>query len=51
LPWIDDGHQARLIDAEASRILDEAHVTVSAILTEKRSLLKQLARRLLEKEV
>lgn len=42
---------ARLIDAEASRILVEAHVTVSALLTEKRSLLEQLARRLLEKEV
>ena len=42
---------ARLIDAEASRILVEAHVMVSALLTEKRSLLQQLARRLLEKEV
>jgi cell division protease FtsH len=42
---------ARLIDAEASRILVEAHVKVSALLTEKRSLLEQLARRLLEKEV
>jgi len=29
----------------------EAHVTVSALLTEKRSLLEQLERRLLEKEV
>ena len=42
---------ARLIDAEASRILVEAHVKVSALLTEKRGLLEQLARRLLEKEV
>ena len=29
----------------------EAHVTVSALLTEKRRFLEQLARRLLEKEV
>jgi cell division protease FtsH len=42
---------ARLIDAEAGRILVEAHVKVSALLTEKRSLVEQLARRLLEKEV
>jgi cell division protease FtsH len=42
---------ARLIDAEAGRILVEAHVKVSALLTEQRSLLDQLARRLLEKEV
>src|SRR5512136_1444517 len=42
---------ARLIDSEASRILVEAHVKVSALLTEKRSLLEELARRLLEKEV
>ena len=42
---------ARLIDAEASRILVEAHVKVSALLTEKRSFLEELARRLLEKEV
>ena len=42
---------ARLIDAEASRILVEAHVKVSALLTEKRGVLEQLARRLLEKEV
>ena len=42
---------ARLSDAEAGRILVEAHVTVSALFTEKRSLLEQLARRLLEKEV
>jgi ATP-dependent Zn protease len=42
---------ARLIDAEASRILVEAHVTVSALPTERRSLLEQFARRLLEKEV
>jgi cell division protease FtsH len=42
---------ARLIDAEASRILVEAHVKVSALLTEQRSLLEQLAHRLLEQEV
>jgi len=42
---------ARLLDAEASRILGEAHVKVSALLTEKRSFLEQLARRLLEQEV
>jgi cell division protease FtsH len=42
---------ARLIDVEANRILVEAHVRVSALLTERRSLLEQLARRLLEKEV
>lgn len=42
---------ARLLDAEASRILVEAHVRVSALLTDQRSLLAQLARRLLEKEV
>ncbi len=35
----------------STRILVEAHVTVSAPLTDKRSLLEQLARRLLEKEV
>jgi cell division protease FtsH len=42
---------ARLIDSEASRILVEAHVKVSALLTEQWSVLEQLARRLLEKEV
>jgi cell division protease FtsH len=42
---------ARLLDAEASRILGEAHAKVSALLTEKRVLIKELARRLLEKEV
>jgi cell division protease FtsH len=42
---------ARLLDAEASRILGEAHVKVSALLTEKRSFLEQVARRLLEQEV
>jgi cell division protease FtsH len=42
---------ARLIDSEASRILGEAHVKVSALLTEKRALIEQIARRLLEKEV
>ena len=33
------------------RLSVEAHVTVSALPTEKRSLLEQFARRLLEKEV
>ncbi len=42
---------ARLLDAEASRILGEAHAKVGALLTEKRALIEQLARRLLEKEV
>ena len=42
---------ARLLDAEAGRILGEAHAKVSALLTEKRVLIKELARRLLEKEV
>jgi ATP-dependent Zn protease len=42
---------ARLLDAEASRILGEAHVKVSALLTEKRSFLEELARRLLKREV
>ncbi len=42
---------ARLLDSEASRILGEAHVKTNALLTEKRSFLEQLARRLLEKEV
>ncbi|MCX5735186.1 MAG: ATP-dependent zinc metalloprotease FtsH [candidate division NC10 bacterium] len=42
---------ARLLDAEAGRILGEAHVKVSALLTDRRSFLEQLARRLLEKEV
>jgi len=37
--------------SRGSRILVEAHLKVSALLTEKRSLLEQLARRLLEKEV
>jgi cell division protease FtsH len=42
---------ARLLDAEAGRILGEAHAKASALLTEKRALVEQLARRLLEKEV
>ncbi|HYL82106.1 MAG TPA: ATP-dependent zinc metalloprotease FtsH [Candidatus Acidoferrum sp.] len=42
---------ARLIDAEASRFLVEAHVKVSALLTKQRSIVEQLAHRLLEKEV
>ena len=51
LPREHSEETARLIDAEASRILVEAHVKVGALLTEKRSLLEQLAHRLLEKEV
>jgi cell division protease FtsH len=42
---------ARLIDAEASRILVEAHVKVGALLAEHRGSLDRLARRLLESEV
>ena len=42
---------ARLLDAEASRILGEAHAKVGTLLTEKRALIEQLAGRLLEKEV
>ncbi len=37
--------------AQPGRILVEAHVTVSPLVTELRSLLEQPARRLLEKEV
>jgi len=37
---------ARLIDSEASRILVEAHVKVSALLTEQWSVVEQLAREL-----
>jgi len=51
LPREHSEETARLIDAEASRILVEAHVKVSALLTEKRALIEQIARRLLEKEV
>jgi cell division protease FtsH len=42
---------ARLIDAEARRLLVEAHVKVGTLLMDKRSLLDALARRLLENEV
>jgi cell division protease FtsH len=42
---------ARLIDAEASKILVEAHLKVSGLLTDRRNLLDRLAQRLLEKEV
>ena len=35
----------------AGRIMVEAHVTVSPLVTEKRSFLEQPVRRLLEKEV
>jgi cell division protease FtsH len=42
---------ARLIDAEASRLLVEAHVKVSALLAGKRNVLDELTRRLLEHEV
>ncbi|HTU03108.1 MAG TPA: ATP-dependent zinc metalloprotease FtsH, partial [Candidatus Sulfotelmatobacter sp.] len=51
LPREHSEETARLLDAEASRILIEAHIKTSALLTEKRSVLDQLARRLLEKEV
>ena len=51
LPREHSEETARLLDAEASRILVEAHVKVSALLAEKRRLLDELARRLLEKEV
>ncbi len=42
---------ARLIDSEASRLLVEAHVKVSALLAGQRSILDELTRRLLEHEV
>jgi cell division protease FtsH len=42
---------ARMIDGEAGRILGEAHVKVSVLLTSKRTLIDLIARRLLEKEV
>jgi cell division protease FtsH len=51
LPREHSEDTARLIDAEAGRIMLEAHVKVGALLTERRSLLERLARRLLEKEV
>jgi len=51
LPREHSEETARLIDTEASRILLEAHVKVSALLTEQRGLLERLAHRLLEKEV
>jgi cell division protease FtsH len=42
---------ARLIDAEIKRIMVEAHTVARRILTEKRDLLEQVTRRLLEVEV
>jgi cell division protease FtsH len=51
LPREHSEETARLIDTEASRILAEAHVKVSGLLTQQRGLLEQLAQRLLEKEV
>jgi cell division protease FtsH len=43
--------KASAIDAEVERILDEVHAKVRGILTERRSVLDQIARRLLEKEM
>jgi len=43
--------KASAIDAEVQRILEEVHGKVRRILTERRSVLDQIARRLLEKEV
>ena len=43
--------KASAIDAEVERILEEVHGKVRHILTERRSVLDQIARRLLEKEV
>jgi cell division protease FtsH len=43
--------KASTIDAEVERILEEVHAKVRRILTERRSVLDQIARRLLEKEV
>jgi cell division protease FtsH len=51
LPREHSEETARLIDAEASRILVEAHEKVSTLLTEQRPLIDRLALRLLEKEV
>jgi cell division protease FtsH len=43
--------KASAIDAEVQRILEEVHARVRGILTERRNVLDQIARRLLEKEV
>jgi cell division protease FtsH len=42
---------ARLIDGEVKRIMSDAHEHARRILTEKRSLLEDVTRRLLEIEV
>ena len=42
---------ARIIDAEARRLLEAAHLRVQTTLTEKRSVLEALAKLLVEKEV
>ncbi len=42
---------ARKIDQEVTRILNEAHETARRVLRERRGVLDELARRLLEKEV
>jgi cell division protease FtsH len=41
----------RLIDSEVKRLMTEAHDNARAILTEKRSVLETVTRRLLEIEV
>ena len=43
--------KASAIDGEVERILEQAHAKVRRVLTERRSVLDQIARRLLEKEV
>jgi cell division protease FtsH len=43
--------KASSIDAEVARILEQAHAKVRGILTERRGVLDQIARRLLDKEV
>jgi cell division protease FtsH len=43
--------KAGAIDVEVERILEEVHTKVRRILTERRGVLDQIARRLLEKEV
>jgi cell division protease FtsH len=42
---------AQRIDAEVKRLLDDAHESARRILSERRTLLEDVARRLLEKEV
>lgn len=44
-------HTAEMIDDEAIRILDEAYQECTELLTSKQDVLKDLAKRLLEKEV